>query len=139
MNVGVIGIGSWGRRVLGEYADLAKEHKIDGFGICDSNSDVLKKYKQEYEPDFISDDYSTFLTNQDVDAVHICLPNKFHYPVAKEALMNGKTEEFTNKSLMEAYFENDGLVITPLGPKEELKEINKIFRTCKPNNSSNHD
>jgi predicted dehydrogenase len=90
MNIGVIGVGSWGRRVLGEYADLSKEEIIDGFGFCDNNKELLKKYEKEYNPNIISYDYKDFLKNDDVDAVHICIPNKYHYEVAKEALTNGK-------------------------------------------------
>jgi len=90
MNIGVIGIGSWGRRVLGEYADLSKDGKIDGFGICDNNKDLLNKYKKEHNPNIISNDYKDFLKKDEIDAVHICLPNNFHYKVAKEALVNGK-------------------------------------------------
>ena len=90
MNIGVIGIGSWGNRVLGEYAGLVKDGKLDGIGICDSNNKLLEGFKKKYNPKIVSNDYKDFLKEDSIDAVHICLPNHLHYEVAKEALLNDK-------------------------------------------------
>ena len=43
MNIGVIGLGYWGNKVLREYIDLMAEGKIDGVGICDVRKEITKK------------------------------------------------------------------------------------------------
>jgi predicted dehydrogenase len=90
MNVGVIGIGYWGSKVVGEYIDLAKEEKIDGVGICDVREDILKKFGDMEYVTKASNDYKEFLKDEDIDAVHICVNNDMHYEVAKTAMQNGK-------------------------------------------------
>jgi predicted dehydrogenase len=84
MNVGVIGIGYWGKKVVREYIDLYKEELIDSIALCDSDETKLEPFKEEVKTytdtgDFISDR----------DAVHICTNNQTHYDIAKAALMNG--------------------------------------------------
>ncbi|HEC77245.1 MAG TPA: Gfo/Idh/MocA family oxidoreductase [Thermoplasmatales archaeon] len=90
MNVGVIGIGYWGSKVVREYIDLVKEGEIEGVGVCDVREDVLKNLKDSENVIKISNDYKEFLKDDAIDAVHICTNNVFHYDVAKEALQNGK-------------------------------------------------
>ena len=90
MNVGVIGIGYWGSKVVGEYIDLAKEEKIEGVGICDVREDILKKFGDMEYVIKASNDYKEFLKDEAIDAVHICANNDMHYKVAKEAMLDGK-------------------------------------------------
>jgi predicted dehydrogenase len=87
MNVGVIGIGYWGKKVVGEYIDLAREGVIDGVGICDVRAEVLDGYRENIVAK--ETDVNAFLENETIDAVHICVNNKEHYPVAKKALTEG--------------------------------------------------
>jgi len=89
MNIGIIGIGYWGSKVAREYLDLAKEEKIDGVGLCDVREDILNNFESEHIIKK-STDYTEFLKNDKIDAVHIAANNKFHYDIAKEALSNGK-------------------------------------------------
>jgi len=89
MNIGIIGIGYWGSKVAREYLDLAKEEKIDGVGLCDTREDILNNFESEHIIKK-STDYTEFLKNDKIDAVHIAANNKFHYDIAKEALSNGK-------------------------------------------------
>lgn len=89
MNIGVIGIGSWGKRVVGEYHSLVKEGELTAVGICEKNPDLLKQAK-DMNPSVVSTDYKEFLKHKDIDAVHICVPNEYHYEIAKYALQNGK-------------------------------------------------
>lgn len=76
MNIGVIGIGSWGSRVLPEYKKLETEGIIDNVYSCDV------KEKADYK------NYLDMIGA--VDGVHICLPNKYHFDVAKDILCQGK-------------------------------------------------
>jgi UDP-2-acetamido-3-amino-2,3-dideoxy-glucuronate N-acetyltransferase len=89
LKIGVIGVGSWGKRVVGEYNTLVKEGKLTGIGICEKNPTLMKQI-QDINPAIVSTDYKEFLNNKDLDAVHICVPNEFHYDIAKHALKNGK-------------------------------------------------
>lgn len=76
INIGVIGIGSWGSRVYPEYKKLEEENVIDNVYSCD------KQKKADYK------NYHDMLKN--VDGVHICLPNKYHFEIAKKTLSQGK-------------------------------------------------
>lgn len=75
MNIGVIGLGSWGSRVFPEYKQLEKEGIIDNALSCDV----------EKNADF--SDYKELIKH--CQGVHICLPNKFHYEIAKDILKAG--------------------------------------------------
>lgn len=88
MNIGVIGAGYWGKKVIGEYLDLASEDIIDGVGICDTQDDVLKNYKDKDNVKIIEKDFKKFVHDEVIDAVHICVNNNSHYLVATEALQN---------------------------------------------------
>ncbi|UCF49682.1 MAG: Gfo/Idh/MocA family oxidoreductase, partial [Thermoplasmatales archaeon] len=82
MNIGVIGVGYWGKKVVGEYLDLATEGVIDKVGICDAREDILKSYKNNNNVNIIEKDYKKFVSNNSIDAVHICVNNNNHYLVA---------------------------------------------------------
>ena len=89
MNIGVIGLGYWGNKVLREYIDLVEEGKIKGVSICDIKESRLKNI-ENIDIMKTSNDYKEFLKDCDIDAVHICTNNVTHYEIAKEALQNGK-------------------------------------------------
>lgn len=84
MNIGVIGIGSWGNRVIKEYVDLLNEGIIDNVSICEINKELLKEYKNFKS----SNNYKKFLEDDSIDAVHICTPNNTHYDIVKESMEN---------------------------------------------------
>jgi predicted dehydrogenase len=86
MNIGVIGAGYWGKKVVGEYLDLASEGIIDSVGICDAREDVLNTYKNNDAVNILERDYKKFVLDEGIDAVHICVNNNNHYMVANEAL-----------------------------------------------------
>ncbi len=90
MNIGVIGVGYWGSKVVKEYLDLAAEGIIDGVGICDKREEVIDNFKGKEDVIKLSTDYNEFLKNDTIDGVHICTNNEFHYQIAKTALDNGK-------------------------------------------------
>ena len=88
MNVGVIGVGYWGKKVVGEYLDLVTEGVIDSVGICDAREDILNMYKNNDNVNLIEKDYKKFVRDDCIDAVHICVNNNNHYMVANEALQH---------------------------------------------------
>ena len=76
MNIGVVGLGSWGSNVYREYKKLADEGVIANVFSCDNTKPAdFKNYQDMLK---------------EVDGVHLCLPNKVHYPIAKDILLSGK-------------------------------------------------
>lgn len=86
MNIGIIGVGNWGNRVAKEYIKLAKEGIIESVSICEKNQELLEKYSNFYT----SNNYNEFLKNKLLDAVHLCVPNEYHYDIAKASILNNK-------------------------------------------------
>jgi len=84
MNIGVIGIGYWGKKVVREYIDLYKEGFIDSIAICDLDEAKLEPFKEQVKT---YTEIGQFIS--DIDAVHICTNNQTHYEIAKTALTNG--------------------------------------------------
>ena len=82
MKIGVVGIGSWGSRVAKEYLNLVEERVIDSIMICDTNEDRFKPFKG------VKTFTSLEKLLENVDAIHICVNNDYHYPIAKQALEN---------------------------------------------------
>lgn len=76
-NIGQIGLGRWGSRVAPNYEQLVKEKKIDNF----YRYDTITKHS-----DFGT--FDEFIEN--VDGVHIAVPNRYHYDVAKAVITKGK-------------------------------------------------
>ena len=84
MDVGVIGIGYWGNKVVREYMDLYMEGVIDSIALCDLDGTKLEPFKERVNA---YTDIEGFIRN--IDAVHICTNNQTHYEIAKTALTNG--------------------------------------------------
>ncbi|MFX0210622.1 MAG: Gfo/Idh/MocA family oxidoreductase [Candidatus Hodarchaeota archaeon] len=91
IKVGVIGAGYWGKKIINEYYMLSQKNRdVKLNGICDALDSVLDGYKEKYSVPIISTDYINLLSSPDIDAVHICVPNEFHYQICKDALQQGK-------------------------------------------------
>ncbi|OQX54020.1 MAG: hypothetical protein B5M53_06235 [Candidatus Cloacimonas sp. 4484_209] len=84
MRIGIVGIGSWGRRVAREYLSLQDEGFIS-VALCDIDESKLIAFKEKTE---CYNSFDKFLCN--VDALHICVPNNLHFELAKKALISGK-------------------------------------------------
>lgn len=91
MNVAVIGVGYWGKKIVSEYAELSKEDsKVNLYGVCDLFEDNLKFCRENYSIPCIVKYHKEILTDPEIDAVHICTPSVTHFEVCKEALEAGK-------------------------------------------------
>jgi predicted dehydrogenase len=92
-NVAVIGAGYWGRKVISEYLQLAKENaNVDLSMICDVKDDNLTYCREKFgvSGEKLRTSYQEALSSDDVDAVHICTPNETHHEICKQALLAGK-------------------------------------------------
>lgn len=93
MNVGVIGAGYWGKKVISEYLALARENPEVGLlRVCDAQEQNLLYCNRAFEipKERLLNNYKEILETDRIDAVHICTPNETHYAICKEALMAGK-------------------------------------------------
>lgn len=83
--VGVIGTGYWGKKHIEEY--LALDMKVVAIDLDEKNLTFCKdKYGVE-----TALDYKEILSDDDIQAISICTPNKSHYDIAKECLYAGKS------------------------------------------------
>jgi len=81
MRIGVVGLGSWGKRVAKEYLSLFNEGVIDRLVLCDVDESKLSAFKGKVK---ICQNFDDLI--RDVDAIHLCVPNALHYELAKKAL-----------------------------------------------------
>lgn len=58
--------------------------------ICDVNPDLAKSTAETYNVEHTCADYKDVLKDPEIDAIHICTPNKLHYAITKEAIAAGK-------------------------------------------------
>ena len=129
VNVGVIGAGYWGKKVISEYLALAKEDpKVSLLRVCDIQEQNLRCCSEVFHipKERLSNSYKELLDLDNIDAVHICTPNETHYQICKEALMAGKhvlLEKPMTLSSRQAFELKD------LAEKEELVlQVGHIFR-----------
>ena len=91
LNVAVIGVGYWGRKVVSEYAQLAKRSSGVGLhSVCDLLEENLKFCEGNYRVPFMTKHHEEVIASPEIDAVHICTPNESHYEICREALEAGK-------------------------------------------------
>jgi UDP-N-acetylglucosamine 3-dehydrogenase len=93
VNVAVLGVGYWGRKVLGEYLNLqAIDPHFKVTQICDPKEENLSYCKDVFrlKSDLLNSDFEAVLKSPDVNAVHICTPNDTHYKIGLQALHNDK-------------------------------------------------
>lgn len=87
IRLGIVGAGAIGR----VHADAAKE--VDGIDVAcvaDVNGAAAKTFASDLGVPEVSTDPNAMLVSDEVDAVVIGVPNKFHAPLAIEALQAGK-------------------------------------------------
>ena len=83
-NIGVIGVGYWGKKIVHEYVQLSKQNPTMNLSaVCDPVENNLK----------CCEDYTIPIMTQyhmRAHAVNICTPNESHFEICKEALEAGK-------------------------------------------------
>ncbi len=130
INLGLIGLGSWGKNYFRIFSDLKKSNiKL----ICD------KKIKNIYGSIFTK--YSSDLINsKEIDAVVISTEAKSHFKLAHDALMKGK-HVLVEKPLTTNHFSSEKLTKLAKSKKkvlmvghtflynEAIKKIKKIIKS----------
>ncbi len=86
IKVGVIGLGMGGYHLL-EYARCKG---VDIVAIGDVRKDLLQEFQGKYDVPLTFTDYRKMLQMEELEAVSIATPNKFHAPMSIYALQHGK-------------------------------------------------
>ena len=87
IKVGVVGCGYWGPNLIRNFRSLPNCNlKM----MCDLSEARLKHLGSLYPEVERSNDYAQMLSGGGLDAVVIATAVRFHYPMAKAALMAGK-------------------------------------------------
>jgi UDP-N-acetylglucosamine 3-dehydrogenase len=91
INVAVIGVGYWGKKIVSEYASISKaDPSVNLLGVCDVFDDNLKFCKEKYNVPYLAKKPSEILLNPEIDAIHVSTPSITHYDICREALSHGK-------------------------------------------------
>lgn len=93
VNLAVIGIGYWGRKVAREYIELSKaDPDFNLAKVCDLDETNLKCCKESLNvsPNQLCSSFSDILSSPEINAVHICTPNETHFGFGLRALAAGK-------------------------------------------------
>ncbi len=93
VNIAVLGVGYWGKKLLSEYIPLAKsDPKVNLLMVCDVQEQNLMYCNETLNipQEKLTMDYKKVLSSNKVDAVHICTPNETHFQICKEALNSNK-------------------------------------------------
>lgn len=92
-NIGIAGLGYWGKNLVRNFADLGVLH-----GICDIDNARLHKFDSEYQVEIAAHDYADLLKCEAIEAIVIATPAATHYKLVKSALEAGK-DVFVEKPL----------------------------------------
>jgi predicted dehydrogenase len=85
--VGVVGCGYWGPNLVRNFRSLPNCHVK---ALCDLNESRLRHMRQLYPEVEGVTSYDHLLKEVGVDAVVVAAPVRFHFPLAKAALLAGK-------------------------------------------------
>ncbi|MEO8650090.1 MAG: Gfo/Idh/MocA family oxidoreductase [Acidobacteriota bacterium] len=86
LRTAAIGVGSLGRHHARNYAELARDGRIEFVGVCDSDPETAKRIAAEHGADAFTD-WRDLVDN--VDAVSIATPTETHSAIACEFLKRG--------------------------------------------------
>lgn len=138
LGVGVVGVGGMGLTHAGAYM---LDNRVRVIAGCDVNKSRLREfvdgnwpkvnyYEGDFEPLYKIKkgytDYRELIKDPDVDIVSVCTPNKFHYPIAKTALENGK-HVLVEKPMTLNYEEAKDL-LDLAGKKGRLLAVGQVWR-----------
>jgi predicted dehydrogenase len=86
--VALVGYGYWGPNLLRNFIDL-QDAWVQW--VCDARPEALEKVKTRYPAVPRTSDYQEVLDDPKVEAVVLATPISTHFPLAKQALLAGKS------------------------------------------------
>ena len=96
INVGIIGLGQWGREILTQFNALnndplrEKQNNSPVVAICDTYKAAVRRAGKEVTGAQSYDDYTKLLADPNVQAVVIATPTGTHKEIALAAIAAGK-------------------------------------------------
>jgi predicted dehydrogenase len=87
LRIGVMGYGYWGPNIVRNFTG-SKDGRVTA--ICDTHAPSRERAQRANPALRVTADPNEILTSPDIDAVAIITPAATHYPLAKQALNNGK-------------------------------------------------
>lgn len=84
-SVAVIGCGIWGKNIVRNFYNLNALNTV-----CDLDTENLNRLAQEYENVNFTTDFSSVLSNPEIEAVAVVTPSHTHFKVVSAALNAGK-------------------------------------------------
>ena len=87
----VIGVGNWGKKIVCEYAQLAKRNSnVSLCAVCDLLEKNLEFCNENYRVPYVTKYHKEVIARREIDAVNICTPNETHFEICRAALEEGK-------------------------------------------------
>ncbi len=87
IKIGVIGCGYWGPNLIRNFSQI---DSTELYYVCDLDESKMVSAKKTYPSVKTTANFMDVINDPLVDAVVVALPVAKHYPIAKEALLNGK-------------------------------------------------
>lgn len=88
LRIGIVGTGGIARHAhLPSYQKVSDKAEV--VAVCDIVKENAQKFAEEFKVPYVFTDYQKMFAEVELDAVSICVPNKFHAPVAISALNAG--------------------------------------------------
>jgi predicted dehydrogenase len=87
IRVGLIGTGYIGPIHLGA---LVRLEDLKVVSVVDANAALAEKAAARFNVDRYGTEYRDIVNDPEIDVVHNCTPNKYHFQITKEALKAGK-------------------------------------------------
>ena len=122
-NVGIIGVGYWGRKLVDEFT---KVESVRVVGVSDIDEKNLAFCAERYGVKTGFKDYKQLLARNDLHAVAVATPNATHYQICKDALEAGKHVLVEKPITLSS---REGRELVELAQKKELTlSVGHIFR-----------
>lgn len=85
--IGLVGYGYWGPNLLRNFVSTPD---CEVLYCCDIQLSRIKEIRKKFSSIIVTSNYQDLLEDKEVDGIVIATPTKFHFPLAKLALENGK-------------------------------------------------
>ncbi len=106
LNVGVVGCGYWGPNLI---RNLSQSQDCRLQVLCDTSEQRLQHMKRLYPQVAMTRDFQEVLSRPELDAIFVATPVRFHFDMAKAALLAGK-HVFVEKPMTRTAAESEELV-----------------------------
>src|SRR3989344_1908026 len=85
--IAIIGYGYWGPNLLRNFYETID---CEVLYVCDVDLSRLKLVRKRFPSVMLTTNYNEILQDDDLDAVVVAVPARYHYEIAKKALEAGK-------------------------------------------------